>query len=99
MNIIKDYNNKELTLNIEGRIDTITSEDLEKQINDELGNFDCLILDFTDMEYISSDVIIVLITTQKKLKSANIPLIIRNVNDTVNEIFKMSGFNKVLKIE
>lgn len=99
MNIIKNYNEKELTLAVEGRIDTITSQELDKEITEELGNFDSLIIDFTDLEYISSAGLRVLIATQKKLKADNIPFIIRNVNDTVGEIFRMSGFDKILKIE
>ena len=99
MDIEKDYNEKELTLSIKGRIDTITSQDLDKEITEEMGNFDSLIIDFTDLEYISSAGLRVLIATQKKLKPENIPFVIKNVNDTVNEIFRMSGFNKVLKIE
>ncbi len=43
MNIDKEYNEKELTLTVNGRIDTITSKDLENAINDEIGNFDSLI--------------------------------------------------------
>ena len=99
MNIIKDFNEKELTLSIEGRIDTITSQDLDKEINEEFGNFDSLIMDFTDLEYISSAGLRVLIATQKKLKAEDIPFVIKNVNDTVGEIFRMSGFDKILKIE
>lgn len=99
MKVSKNYNNKELTLTVEGRVDTITSKDLDKEINAELGNFDSLIMDFTDLEYISSAGLRVLITTQKKLKADNIPFVIKNVNDAVNEIFRMSGFNKILKIE
>ena len=99
MNIIKNYNEKELTLAVEGRIDTITSQELDKEITEELGNFDSLIIDFTALEYISSAGLRVLIATQKKLKADNIPFIIRNVNDTVGEIFRMSGFDKILKIE
>lgn len=99
MNITKEYNEKELTLSIEGRIDTITSKDLESEINNELGNFDSLIMDFSNLEYISSAGLRVLIATQKKLKTDNIPFVIRNVNNTVGEIFRMSGFNKILKIE
>lgn len=99
MEIKKDYNDNELTLSVEGRIDTITSQDLDKEINEELGNFNSLILDFTDLEYISSAGLRVLIATQKKLKADDIPFVIKNVNDTVNEIFKMSGFDKILKIE
>lgn len=99
MNITKSYDEKELTLSVEGRIDTITSQDLDKEINGEFGNFDSLIMDFTDLEYISSAGLRVLIATQKKLKSEDIPFVIKNVNDTVGEIFRMSGFNKLLKIE
>ena len=99
MDIIKDYNEKELTLAIEGRIDTITSQELDKEINAELGNFDSLIMDFTGLEYISSAGLRVLIATQKKLKAEDIPFVIKNVNDTVGEIFRMSGFDKILKIE
>ena len=99
MEIKKDYNDNELTLSVEGRIDTITSQELDKEISEELGNFNSLILDFTDLEYISSAGLRVLIATQKKLKADDIPFVIKNVNDTVNEIFKMSGFDKILKIE
>ena len=99
MNITKSYNEKELTLSIEGRIDTVTSQDLEKEIDEEYGNFDSLIMDFTDLEYISSAGLRVLIVTQKKLKSENIPFVIKNVNDSVGEIFRITGFNKILKIK
>ena len=98
MDITKNFNEKELTLSVKGRIDTITSKDLDKEINDEIGNFESLILDFTDLEYISSAGLRVLIATQKKLKSENIPFVIKNVDDSVKEIFRMSGFDKILKI-
>ena len=96
MNIDKNYNDKELTLTVEGRIDTLTSKELEDEITAELGNFDSLILDFANLEYISSAGLRVLISTQKKLKADNIPMIIKNVTDSVNEIFRMSGFDKIL---
>lgn len=99
MDITKKYNEKELTLFVKGRIDTITSKDLEKEINDEMGNFESLILDFTDLEFISSAGLRVLIATQKKLKPENIPFVIKNVDDSIKEIFRMSGFDKILKIE
>ena len=99
MNIVKEYEDKELVLSVEGRVDTITSQDLEKEINDEFGNFNSLILDFSALEYISSAGLRVLIGTQKKLKSEDIPMVIKNVNDAIKEIFRMSGFDKILKIE
>ena len=99
MNIIKNYNEKELTLSVEGRIDTITSQELDDEINDELGNFDSLIMDFSDLDYISSAGLRVLISTQKKLKHDDIPFVIINVNDTIGGIFRISRFDKILKIE
>ena len=99
MDITKTYNEKELTLAVEGRIDTITSQDLDKEITDEMGNFDSLIIDFANLEYISSAGLRVLISTQKKLKAESIPFAIKNVNDEIGEIFAMSGFNKILNIE
>lgn len=99
MNITKSFNEKELTLSVEGRIDTITSQDLSNEINDEMGNFNSLILDFANLEYISSAGLRVLMATQKKLKAEDIPFVIKNVNDVINEIFRMSGFDKILKIE
>jgi anti-anti-sigma factor len=99
MNVTKDYNEKELTLAVEGRVDTITSQDLEKEINAEIGNFDSLVMDFTYLEYISSAGLRVLIATQRKLDDSEASLSIINVNDTVGEIFKMTGLDNILKIE
>ncbi len=99
MEIEKKYDEKELTISVEGRIDTITSNDLEKEITAEMGNFDSLIMDFEKVDYISSAGLRLLISTQKKLKPDNIPFVIKNANDTVKEIFRMSGFDKILEIE
>ena len=99
MDIVKNYNEKELTVKVGNRIDTVTAPDFENEINDEIGKFDSLNIDFSDLEYISSAGLRVLIATQKKLKPEDIPMTIKNVNDTIGEIFRMSGFDKILKIE
>ena len=99
MEITKNYDKENLLLTISGRIDTITAQELEKEIDEEYGNFKSLTLDINGVEYISSAGLRVLIATQKKLKADNIPFVIKNVNATVGEIFRMSGFDKILKIE
>lgn len=99
MKTTKNYNENELTISVEGRVDTITSQELEKEINEELGNFNSLIMDFTDLKYISSAGLRLLIVTQKNLNSTNTPFVIKNVNDNVREIFRMSGFDKILEIK
>ena len=84
---------------IVGRLETTTAPSLEKTLNDDMGDTKNLILDLKGLEYISSAGLRVLIATQKKLKPENIPFVIKNVNDAVGEIFRMSGFDKLLKIE
>lgn len=99
MDVIKCYNEKELTLSVEGRINSVTSKELDEEINNELGNFDSLILDFSNLDYISSAGLKVLIATQRKLKPDNIPFIIKNSNDVIMEVFLLSGVDRVLEIE
>lgn len=99
MEINKNYDDKKLIMEVTGRVDTITSQDLEKSINEEIGKFDSLTIDFEKVEYISSAGLRVLIATQKKLKKDNVPLVIENVNDTIKEILRMSGFDKILEIQ
>ena len=98
MDLTKQYNEKELTITVKDKIDTTTAPDFENEIMDELGNFDSLILDFKDLEYISSAGLRVLIATEKKLNPQDIPFVIK-VNDTTKEILFMSGFDKLLNIQ
>ena len=98
MDIIKTYNEKELTVKPEGRIDTITAPEFEEEIEKEYGNFDSLTLDFEKLEYISSAGLRVLIIIEKKLTPDEIPVTLINLNDTINEILTMSGFDKILDI-
>ncbi len=98
MDIKKEYNEKELTIIVKDNIDTTTAPDFENEITDEMGKFDSLILDFTDLQYISSAGLRVLLSTGKKLSSDNIPFLIK-VNDTIREILEMSGFDRILNIE
>lgn len=98
MNIEKIYDDKDLTVKVEGRIDTLTSQELEESLNEDIENINSLTLDFKALEYISSAGLRVLISTQKKLKANDAQLTIINVNDTIKEIFRMSGFDKILTI-
>lgn len=98
MDITKNYNEKELTVTVKKDINTVTAPDFENEIMDEMGNFDSLIIDFTDLEYISSAGLRVLVKVEKALKPQGISCIIK-VNDTINEILTLSGFNNFLNIQ
>ena len=95
---ITTYDEKELTITVKDKIDTTTAPDFENEIMDEMGKFDSLIIDFTDLEYISSAGLRVLVATEKKLKPQDIPSLIK-VNEPIKEILVMSGFDKILNIE
>lgn len=99
MKLEKRYEGKELIIDVKERIDTIHAPDFENEIMDEMGNFDSLVIDFSDLEYISSSGLRVLIMVEKKLKPQNIQFVIRNLNDTLQEIFSISGFDKLLNVE
>ena len=99
MNTEKNYDGKGLTISVENQIDTVTAPDFENEINDEMGNFDSLVLDFKNLEYISSAGLRVLIVTQKKLQPQGIPFTIINTPDSIKEILSVSGFDNILNIK
>jgi ABC-type transporter Mla MlaB component len=65
----------------------------------KIENITSLTLNFSNLEYISSAGLRVLIATQKKMNEKDIPMVITNVNNTIKEIFRMSGFDKILEIK
>lgn len=99
MEITKEYKEKEVKINIDGRIDTYTSPDLENAINDELNKYESIKLNFENVEYISSAGLRVLIVTQKQAIKDGFEFTICNVNETVNKIFQMSKLDKILNIQ
>ena len=99
MNVGKIYNDKELTIKVDNQIDTVTAPDFENEINDEMGKFDSLILDFEKLEYISSAGLRVLIMTQKKLHPQSIPFTIINTPDMIKDIISVSGLDNILNVQ
>ncbi|AWX31752.1 MAG: STAS domain-containing protein [Methanosphaera sp.] len=99
MKVLKEYDDKKLTVKIEENIDTVTAPDFENELMDEFGKFDSLILDCEKLEYISSSGLRVLVMVQKKLQPQNIPFTIINCSSSIREILTMSGFDKILDIQ
>lgn len=99
MQIEKQQNGEVLTLIIEGRIDTITAPALEGELKHSVTDaVETLILDFTQVAYISSAGLRVLLAAQKVMKRQG-QMILRNVNDEVMEVFEVTGFADILTIE
>ena len=91
-------NAKETVIELVGRLDTTTAPSLDKTINDDLGNSKNLVLDFNNLEYISSAGLRVLLGAQKKLQKIGSMKVI-NVCEEVMEVFEMTGFADILTIE
>lgn len=98
MNINITENGTIFTFHIEGRIDTTTSPELEKAIGEVIDNAESIVLDFCDVEYISSAGLRVLLMTHK-LMSKKSGMEIKNVSNDIMEIFEVTGFSDILNIK
>lgn len=98
MNIQQEKNGSTLTLKLEGRLDTATAPQLESCLNNTLDGVTSLILDFSALDYISSAGLRVLLSAQKRMNKQG-GMVIRNVNEEINEVFEMTGFADILTIE
>ena len=98
MTIEKNLNGTELTITIAGRLDTTTAPQLEAEFKQNIGGVEKLVLDFAALEYLSSAGLRVLLAAQKVMNKQG-EMTIRNVNDTINEIFEVTGFVDILTIE
>ena len=98
MNINMNKEEKNLTLEIEGRLDTTTAPQLEACLKDNIGDSKHLVMDFSRLEYISSAGLRVILAAQKIMNKQG-EMVIKNVNDTVMEVFEITGFADILHIE
>ena len=99
MEIIKNIDKEKLEVKIVGRLDTITAPTLEAEFKQSVtDDVKELVLDFKELEYISSAGLRVLLAAQKVMnKQGSMKLI--NVSEEVNEIFEVTGFSDILTIE
>ncbi|MBR3706831.1 MAG: STAS domain-containing protein, partial [Firmicutes bacterium] len=95
MEIKKCKKENELNLVIEGRLDTTTAPQLEAELKQDIDGVEMLVLDFAALEYLSSAGLRVLLAAQKVMNRQG-KMIIRNVNETINEIFEVTGFIDIL---
>ena len=98
MTIEKNLNGAELTVTVTGRLDTTTAPQLEAEFKQNINGVEKLVLDFANLEYLSSAGLRVLLAAQKAMNKQG-EMVIRNVNETVNEIFEVTGFIDILTIE
>jgi anti-sigma B factor antagonist len=98
MTVTKKLEGTKLTAAFEGRLDTNTTPQAEQELTGSLDNAKELILDFKQLDYISSAGLRLLLMLQKKMNNQGSMTII-NANDMVKEIFEVTGFSDVLTVK
>lgn len=97
MTITKTQNGTDATLAIEGRLDTMTAPELEKEVSG-ITDAASLTIDCAKLEYISSAGLRVLLSAHKAYAKKD-GLTVTNVNDTLLDIFEVTGFKDILNIQ
>jgi len=98
MTIEKKATGSTLILTLSGRLDTTTSPQLEAELKESLAGVEHLVLDFAALDYLSSAGLRVLLAAQKQMNKQG-DMVVRSVNETIAEIFEVTGFSEILTIE
>ena len=98
MNINMKPEGSTLTIALEGRLDTTTSPQLEAELQGALDGVTELVFDLDKLEYISSAGLRVLLSAQKTMSKQG-EMKLKHVNETIMEIFEVTGFSDILTIE
>ena len=98
MTIKKTKDGDKLTIAVEGRIDTVTAKEFEQSAVSELDGVTQLTLDFSQLNYISSAGLRVLLLLQKTMNKQG-AMKVTGVNETVRDIFEVTGFSEILTVE
>ncbi len=98
MEIRKEQEGNQLTITLEGRLDTTTAPSLEAELKSSIAGIEELIFDFEKLEYISSAGLRVILSAQKVMNRQG-SMVIRQVNENVMDVFEVTGFIDILTIE
>ena len=98
MTIEKHRQGAEMTVMLEGRLDTASAPDLDAVVKNELLGVDTFILDLKKLQYTSSAGLRVILIAQKTMNKQG-KLILKNVAEAVMEVFEMTGLSDLLTIE
>ena len=98
MTIEKKINGEALTLIVSGRLNTQTAPELEKELDSVLADIKELTFDFANLEYVSSAGLRVILKAQKAMNAQG-SMKLTGVNDSIMEVFDITGFLDILTIE
>ncbi len=98
MEIVKKVDGDQLFLAPKGRLDTVTAPEFEKAFKESHEGITKVVIDLSELMYISSAGLRVLLSAQKIMNKQG-SMTVKNVNDDVREIFEVTGFTDLLNIE
>ncbi len=98
MNIVENLNGNQLCISLEGRLDTTTAPELEKVLDGCLEGVTELTFDMSALDYLSSAGLRILLGAQKRMNKQGSMKVVK-VNETIMEIFEVTGFADILTIE
>jgi len=99
MEIKRTQNGGAALLSLSGRLDTVTAPNLHEELDQAYLVASRVELDFTDVAYVSSAGLRVLLLGEKTAKANGKVMVIKNISDDVREIFEITGFLAILTIE
>lgn len=99
MNISRNETDEKITIFLEGRLDKLSSPILEEEMKKEVAKKKDIVIDFKNLEYISSAGLRILIASEKELKAIGKTMEIINVNEDVMSILSVTGFIYILNIK
>ncbi|MBR5091603.1 MAG: STAS domain-containing protein [Ruminiclostridium sp.] len=99
MTFTVNKNDGELTIALEGRLDTLTAPDLEEKLDEVLDGIEKLTFDFEKLEYISSAGLRVLAGAMDIMEEQGGKMVVKNVCSDVLDVFEVTGFIEDLTIE
>ena len=98
LKILVSQNEAEYTFTLIGRLDTLTSPDLEDKLEDVFDDAEKLIFDLSQLEYISSAGLRVLLGASQEMDERG-EMVIRNLTEPVQDVFDVTGFSDAFDIE
>ena len=88
-----------LLVNLAGRLDGSNSRDFESSLNSEIGDSNCsVVLDLGELTYISSAGLRAILLITKSVKSKNASMVLCSLPKQIEEVFKISGFDRIIPI-
>jgi len=98
MDIKKTQEDRKLTIALAGRLDSNSAPQLEAELKESLVDINDLVLDFAELVYLSSAGLRVILAAQKQMNKQGRMVIVK-VNETIMEIFEITGFAEIITIE